>query len=67
MLAPKGSMEIHEEAWNAYPYCRTVITVSFSIISQNYMYVCKKLAKICGVFSCIYEILNGILNELCVY
>jgi hypothetical protein len=26
MLAPKGSMEIHEEAWNAYPYCRTVIT-----------------------------------------
>lgn len=27
MLAPKGSLEIHEEAWNAYPYCRTVITV----------------------------------------
>ena len=26
-LAPKGSLEIHEEAWNAYPYCRTVITV----------------------------------------
>lgn len=25
-LAPKGSMELHEEAWNAYPYCRTVIT-----------------------------------------
>lgn len=29
LLAPKGSLEIHEEAWNAYPYCRTVITVSF--------------------------------------
>jgi len=27
LLAPKGSLEIHEEAWNAYPYCRTVITV----------------------------------------
>lgn len=27
-IAPKGSLEIHEEAWNAYPYCRTVITVS---------------------------------------
>lgn len=27
-LAPKGSLEIHEEAWNAYPYCKTVITVS---------------------------------------
>lgn len=26
ILAPKGSLEIHEEAWNAYPYCRTVIT-----------------------------------------
>lgn len=25
-LAPKGSLEIHEEAWNAFPYCRTVIT-----------------------------------------
>ena len=27
-LAPKGSLEIHEEAWNCYPYCRTVISVS---------------------------------------
>lgn len=26
LLAPKGSLEVHEEAWNAYPYCRTVIT-----------------------------------------
>ena len=24
MCAPKGSLEIHEEAWNAYPYCKTV-------------------------------------------
>lgn len=31
LLAPKGSLEIHEEAWNAYPYCRTVITVRFSL------------------------------------
>ena len=28
MLAPKGSLEVHEEAWNCYPYCKTVITVS---------------------------------------
>lgn len=28
-LAPKGALEVHEEAWNAYPYCRTVITVSY--------------------------------------
>lgn len=26
MLAPKGALAIHEEAWNAYPYCRTVLT-----------------------------------------
>uniref|UniRef100_H3ABP7 Phosphatidylinositol transfer protein alpha isoform n=1 Tax=Latimeria chalumnae TaxID=7897 RepID=H3ABP7_LATCH len=25
-LAPRGSLNIHEKAWNAYPYCRTVIT-----------------------------------------
>ncbi|XP_066293521.1 phosphatidylinositol transfer protein alpha isoform-like [Branchiostoma lanceolatum] len=25
-LAPKGSLEMHEKAWNAYPYCRTIIT-----------------------------------------
>ncbi|XP_050548688.1 phosphatidylinositol transfer protein alpha isoform isoform X4 [Daktulosphaira vitifoliae] len=27
LIAPKGALEVHEEAWNAYPYCRTVITV----------------------------------------
>lgn len=27
LIAPKGSLEIHEEAWNAYPYCRTILTV----------------------------------------
>lgn len=25
-LAPAAYLEVHEEAWNAYPYCRTVIT-----------------------------------------
>jgi hypothetical protein len=25
-FAPKGSLQIHEEAWNAYPYCRTILT-----------------------------------------
>lgn len=24
MLAPSGSLEVHEKAWNAYPFCRTV-------------------------------------------
>jgi hypothetical protein len=22
----KGGMKVHEEAWNSYPYCKTVIT-----------------------------------------
>ncbi|XP_015674200.1 phosphatidylinositol transfer protein beta isoform isoform X2 [Protobothrops mucrosquamatus] len=26
MFAPEGSLVVHERAWNAYPYCRTVIT-----------------------------------------
>ena len=25
-MALTGSLEIHEEAWNAYPYCKTVLT-----------------------------------------
>ena len=25
-LAPSGSLEIQEEAWNAYPYCKTVLS-----------------------------------------
>ena len=27
MFAPAGSLHMQEEAWNAYPYCRTVLTV----------------------------------------
>jgi|ERR1711973_38498 len=26
MLMPKGSLEFHEESWNAYPYCKTIVT-----------------------------------------
>ncbi|XP_044057840.1 phosphatidylinositol transfer protein beta isoform-like [Siniperca chuatsi] len=26
VLAPKGSLMVHEKAWNAYPYCRTILT-----------------------------------------
>ena len=26
MIAPKGSLELVEEAWNSYPYCRTILT-----------------------------------------
>lgn len=26
MIAPNGSLVVYEEAWNAYPYCRTTVT-----------------------------------------
>ncbi|XP_069003528.1 phosphatidylinositol transfer protein alpha isoform-like [Embiotoca jacksoni] len=26
MIAPKGALQVREEAWNAYPYCKTVLT-----------------------------------------
>ncbi|XP_070685342.1 phosphatidylinositol transfer protein alpha isoform-like [Pempheris klunzingeri] len=35
MLAPKGSLEIHEKAWNAYPYCRTILTNTY--MEGNFM------------------------------
>ncbi|KAJ2895757.1 hypothetical protein GGI21_005112, partial [Coemansia aciculifera] len=28
-VAPKGSLELHEEAWNAYPHCLTVLTFPY--------------------------------------
>ena len=42
MVAPKGSLEVHEEAWNAYPYCKTVLSNpgymkdNFYIIIESY-------------------------------
>jgi hypothetical protein len=41
-IAPAGSLEIHEEAWNAYPYCLTVVTNpsfmkdNFEVVLQSY-------------------------------
>lgn len=26
LIAPRGSLRIHEEAWNAFPYCRTIVS-----------------------------------------
>ncbi|KAJ2741422.1 hypothetical protein GGI20_005201 [Coemansia sp. BCRC 34301] len=28
-VAPKGALELHEEAWNAYPHCLTVLTFPY--------------------------------------
>ncbi|KAJ1971394.1 hypothetical protein H4R35_005286, partial [Dimargaris xerosporica] len=28
-IAPASALELHEEAWNGYPYCKTVLTNPF--------------------------------------
>ncbi|RXG67054.1 Phosphatidylinositol transfer protein alpha isoform [Armadillidium vulgare] len=35
LLAPEGSLEVHEEAWNAYPYCKTVISEAHELNSEK--------------------------------
>lgn len=34
-LAPKGSLHIHEEAWNAFPYCRTLLSNPY--MKENFL------------------------------
>jgi len=36
-LAPKGALEMHERAWNAYPFCRTVYTNPYM---KDAFYIC---------------------------
>ena len=31
MIAPEGSLVLKEEAWNAYPYCKTVSKCIFRL------------------------------------
>lgn len=42
LLAPKGAFEIHEEAWNAYPYCKTVIT-NPNFMKDNFVIIIETL------------------------
>lgn len=37
MIAPKGSLEFREEAWNAYPYCKTVVSNPAYMGQANFM------------------------------
>ena len=37
MIAPTGSLEVHEEAWNAYPYCK----VKYPALSQSFSRICS--------------------------
>ncbi len=35
-IAPKGSLEVQEEAWNCFPYIKTQITVEWVWFHYNY-------------------------------
>lgn len=26
LMAPRGALQLHEESWNAYPFCKTIVT-----------------------------------------
>lgn len=42
MLMPKGTLEFHEESWNAYPYCKTVIT-NPKFMKENFQFVIESI------------------------
>jgi len=41
LLAPNGALELHEEAWNGYPYCKTVLTNEY--MKENFKIVLESL------------------------
>lgn len=59
VLAPKGSLVVHEEAWNAYPYCRT----SESHHNQTVWLTMKHLT-LCTAAVCSSALLS--VFEICV-
>ncbi|CAG8470318.1 25167_t:CDS:10 [Racocetra persica] len=40
-LAPSGALELYEEAWNAYPHCRTVLTNGY--MKENFKLVTETM------------------------
>jgi hypothetical protein len=40
-LAPTGALEIYEEAWNGYPYCKTVLTNGY--MKENFELVVETM------------------------
>ncbi|OZJ06203.1 hypothetical protein BZG36_00850 [Bifiguratus adelaidae] len=40
-IAPTGSLDLYEEAWNAYPYCKTVLTNGW--MKENFSLVYETL------------------------
>lgn len=38
LLAPGEALNVTEKAWNAYPYCRTVITVCIAFLTEFHLH-----------------------------
>ncbi|ETN71053.1 phosphatidylinositol transfer protein [Necator americanus] len=36
-IFPSEAFEIHEESWNAYPYCKTLLTVNLLCVVYNFL------------------------------
>ncbi|KAJ4919410.1 hypothetical protein JOQ06_023051, partial [Pogonophryne albipinna] len=45
-LAPKNSLGVHEEAWNAYPYCKTAV---YGVCVNNSFSFCPLSPPLCTV------------------
>lgn len=61
MLAPKGALEIHEKAWNCYPYCKTVISVSPSLLLSVCSRGCLGLHR-CPISMALLRVLYILLD-----
>jgi hypothetical protein len=40
-LAPSGALELYEEAWNAYPHCKTVLTNGY--MKENFQLITESM------------------------
>ncbi|KAJ7416368.1 Phosphatidylinositol transfer protein alpha isoform [Willisornis vidua] len=47
MLAPEGALNIHEKAWNAYPYCRTGSLVTMSSRDAEGLVTLCRSSEVC--------------------
>ena len=59
-LAPRGSLEIHEESWNCYPYIRTVISVSCTCLYQSLWYSHHLIDSLTRMVLSAYELWIGL-------
>ena len=60
VIAPSGALEINEEAWNSFPYCRTVVTVRNKrkkLYNSDDLKHANRISN-CVLFHCYYLVLS---------